>query len=128
MSELENMDDEMFAQMYAAGKSVRQISIKLGLHIRAAYRRCARKDIKERVKEIAGKALEDVGIDSFLVIQELTDVALGHSKDKVKALELLGKHLGLFTDRLKVEGGDNPIKHTHIVTDSIKEKLDEIYK
>ena len=25
--------------------------------------------------------------------------------DKLKALELLGKHLGMFTDRVKVDGG-----------------------
>ena len=30
--------------------------------------------------------------------------------DKTKALELLGKHLGMFEDRLRIEGGESPIK------------------
>lgn len=37
--------------------------------------------------------------------------------DKVKCLELLGKHLGLFTDKLKVEGGVPVILYDDIPPD-----------
>lgn len=37
--------------------------------------------------------------------------------DKVKCLELLGKHLGLFTDKLKVEGGVPVILYDDIPRD-----------
>ena len=29
--------------------------------------------------------------------------------DKIKALDLLGKHLGLYEDKLTLEGGDKPV-------------------
>ncbi|SRR6266542_2010504 len=37
------------------------------------------------------------------VLQELTRIALSNSKHKIRALELLGKHHRLFTDRLESE-------------------------
>ena len=40
--------------------------------------------------------------------------------DKIKALELLGKHIGMFSDRLKVEGAI-PI----VITDDLGEEDDE---
>ncbi len=40
--------------------------------------------------------------------------------DKIKALELLGKHIGMFSDRLKVEGAI-PI----VITDDLSEEDDE---
>jgi phage terminase small subunit len=49
-----------------------------------------------------------------------------HSKEK--ALELLGKHLGMFTDKVQLEGGETPIGHEHSIPDSIKEVLKNVYK
>lgn len=37
--------------------------------------------------------------------------------DKLKALELLGKHLGMFTDKLKVDGGIPVVIHDDIPED-----------
>ena len=35
--------------------------------------------------------------------------------DKLKAQELLGKYLSMWSDTVKVEGGDKPVQHQHAV-------------
>ena len=46
--------------------------------------------------------------------------------DKIKALELLGKHLGMFTDKMNISGDpDAPVRHEFIMTPSLKELMDK---
>jgi phage terminase small subunit len=46
--------------------------------------------------------------------------------DKLKALELLGRHLAMWKDSIDLNKKD-PMKIEHGISDSIKEKLEEIY-
>lgn len=41
--------------------------------------------------------------------------------DKLKAQELLGKYLSMWSDTVKVEGGDKPLQHEHRVAPSMLE-------
>jgi len=44
--------------------------------------------------------------------------------DKVKALELLGKHLGLFTDKVEITGKDGgPMEHTTVTPGELSEAV-----
>lgn len=47
--------------------------------------------------------------------------------DRMRASELLGKSHAMFINTVKHEGGENPIQINN-VTDSIREKIDEIYE
>lgn len=63
-------------------------------------------------KEIEEQFVELVDTDALPVDKRAAIAAIKEGKygievascDKIKALELLGKHLGMFTDRVKVEG------------------------
>jgi hypothetical protein len=66
------------------------------------------------------------------VIKRLVKEALGQGDDtksssRVKALELLGKHLGLLKDKLELTGKDGgPIKTEELLSD--EERLERINK
>lgn len=73
-------------------------------HVRARYEFLLEQIRKERARRSVMSAAD--------VLEELTTIAasdIGNgdikTSDKLKALELLGKHLALFTDRHEVEGG-----------------------
>ena len=64
--------------------------------------------ISEYLSELMKLQSERTGITADNVLKELEKVAFAETdisgKEKIKALELLGKHLGLFSDQLKPSG------------------------
>lgn len=64
--------------------------------------------ISEYLSSLMQKRSERTGITADKVLSELEKVAFAETdisgKEKIKALELLGKHLGLFSDQLKPSG------------------------
>lgn len=61
-------------------------------------------------KEVVVKATKDIPEDKRAAIAAIKENKYGisvESYDKVKALELIGKHIGMFTDKLEVKGNIN---------------------
>ena len=63
------------------------------------------------------KGSEELSEDDAASVQEVSETTNQHGGslkikqyDKVRALELLGKHLGMFTDRLEITESDRPLK------------------
>lgn len=77
--------------------------------------------IKEKRKELA----ESEGEGKSVVID--TQLEFGHW-DKTKALELLGKHLGIFTDKLKISGELTQNINFKDVSEMSDSELDELIK
>jgi phage terminase small subunit len=67
----------------------------------------------ERTKITAEKVLLELAVIAFADLQQLADMG-GRISDKLKALELIGKHLGMFTEKVenKVTGPDGgPVQY-----------------
>ena len=70
--------------------------------------------VKKKLSELEGKKLEKLDIKSDDILKELQIIAFANKKefkkwpmkmtDKLKALELLGKHLTLFSDKVTIDG------------------------
>jgi phage terminase small subunit len=61
-------------------------------------------------KEVVVKATKDIPENKRAAIAAIKENKYGisvESYDKVKALELIGKHIGMFTDKLEVKGNIN---------------------
>lgn len=103
MAKLKDIEHEEFATRYVSGETVREIAANMKLHIRAAYRRWERPDIKKRVAELSGIKLKELGISGAFVIEELVEIAQTETQSqyRLKALELLGKHFGLFVEKVQ---------------------------
>lgn len=65
-------------------------------------------------KEVVVKGTKDVPENKRAAISAIKETKYGiavESYDKVKALELIGKHIGMFTDKLEVKGSiNNPLE------------------
>lgn len=65
-------------------------------------------NIQNYISELQKFQSERTGITADNVLKELEKVAFAETdisgKEKIKALELLGKHLGLFSDQIKPPG------------------------
>lgn len=115
------MDNETLATMYAAGKGMKVIAAHLGIPLRTGYSRLQSKKVKARVAEILQSSAEDIGVSVTLVIEGISEIAFGEfedTKDRLKALELLGKHVGAFTERFEDvtdRGHDEWVKMMHVV-------------
>lgn len=70
-------------------------------------------DIPEHVRPAIKKVTQTSGKYGDNITVEL--------HDKVGALEKLGKYLSMWSDTLKVEGGDNPVQHEHRVAPALLE-------
>lgn len=103
MPQLENSTFEKVAQGYAVDKTGVQIAAELETTSIRVYRIKDRKEVKARISELTGIALDKMNITPEIVIMGIADIAYGAEKttDRLKALELLGRHLELFTERVK---------------------------
>ena len=71
-------------------------------------------DVAAYIRERIQARTERTEITQDMVVRELRDIALAEASDesgsalryanKLKALELLGRHLGMFTERVEVSG------------------------
>lgn len=80
------------------------------------------------LKELRKKQSERTGINADTVLKELKKIALAEAdisgKEKIKALELLGKHLGMFSER-KEESNENSEIIFNIIPASQREESQE---
>jgi hypothetical protein len=127
---LPNKKLEEVALLKAQDKNGTEIAKILEKDVRAIYRALKRKDVRERVAEIVGEVLEDLGAETEDIVEAVCEIAFdpkAHKATRLQALGMLGKHT-VFADKIKLEGGDSPIRTESTITVAMREKLDEIYK
>jgi hypothetical protein len=103
MPVLPNARHEAFAQAVAKGKSATEAYTSAGYKgdRGAASRLSANINVQRRVTELQAMTAEKVAIDQAWVMSKLVDVANQNDNlnAKNKALELIGKELGMFVER-----------------------------
>lgn len=128
MAVLKNPRHERFAQQIAKGNSASAAYVDAGYkdNRQAASRLFANVDVKRRVEELTGRAAERAEISKQWVLDRLrenVERAMQHEAPKDesgaiagefkyegsvanRALELLGKELGMFIDRKEIRTGE----------------------
>lgn len=100
-----------FCEEYLVDLNATQAAIRAGYKVKTArsqgQRLLTNVDIQRYLSELMKKRSERTGIDADTVLEELRRVALTDAKitgsEKLKALELLGKHIGIFDNRMEQE-------------------------
>jgi phage terminase small subunit len=115
MSKLTNKQ-EAFCQEYIIDLNATQAAIRAGYSEKTAKEQgcqnLTKLNVQERVQELLDQRTERTQIDADYVLsslKQIADEALGMERysDANRSLELLGKHLKLFTDRMEVKGNMN---------------------
>ena len=110
-----------FCEEYLIDLNATQAAIRAGYKAKTArsqgQRMLTKVDIQRRITDLMKERSDRTALTSDSVLQELSRIAMAEDveitgKEKLKALELLGKHLGLFST-----GSDNT---------AALEKLDEV--
>lgn len=104
-----------FCEEYLIDLNATQAAIRTGYSEKTANEQGARLlanvSVQEKIAELKAERAKRTEITQDTVIQELAAVACAEVKgvravDKLKALELLGKHLGMFVERYEVNAAE----------------------
>ena len=96
-----------FCEEYLVDLNETQAAVRAGYSEKTAYsigsENLKKPEIKKYLQELRLKQSERTGLTADDVINELREIAFTDGveisgKEKIKALELLGKHLGIFTE------------------------------
>ena len=83
---------------------------------KVAYKESHRLLNREDVKEYLRQRMSEMVMSSNEVLLRLSDIAQhGTNFEKLKALELIGKTLGLFTDRMDITTGGDKISFKEFI-------------
>ena len=111
-----------FCEEYLIDLNATQAAIRAGYSANSAgaigNENLQKPEIAERIQVLQAQLSESTKITTDFVLQSIQEVAQRCMSDEKfepaganKALELLGKHLGLFTDKLQVTGdGGGPVR------------------
>lgn len=106
---------ERFCREYIIDLNATQAAIRAGYSKKTANRiaseNLSKLDIQKKIQELQQERAERTEITQDKVLKELAGIGFApitkgkiRAADKTKALELLGRHLGIFTDKLQIEG------------------------
>lgn len=104
-----------FCEEYLIDLNATQAAIRTGYSEKTANEQGARLlanvSVQEKIAELKAERAKRTEMTQDSVIQELAAVARAEVKgvravDKLKALELLGKHLGMFVERYEVNAAE----------------------
>lgn len=124
MPELDNDRRERFCQEYVVDYNATQAAIRAGYSPHSARSQASRllsnDNLRARVRELQAEQTARLCVTADWVVQRLVDVQARamqaepapdgsgqyqfDSRGACRALELLGKHLGMYQDRLQVDG------------------------
>ena len=120
---------EAFAIEYLKDKNATQAAIRAGYSAKTARsiacEMLARSDIQEfvRAKQEEMRANAVVTVDGIVdQLREIASNVLAKDSDRIRALELIGKYLGMFTERVEMKG---QIDTAVTKLDGILKQLDE---
>lgn len=100
----------LFLEEYLKDRNGTAAAIRAGYAEKSAHN-CAQKNLKnpaimKRIRAITERATQAVAVDAAFVVGELRKVAEQEDvaqSTKVRALELLAKHLGMLEDRISLK-------------------------
>jgi phage terminase small subunit len=102
---------EAFAIEYLKDKNATQAAIRAGYSAKTARsiacEMLARSDIQQFVRQRQEEALKNATVTVDGIVEQLRAIAantLAKDSDKIRALELIGKYLGMFTERVEMKG------------------------
>ena len=120
-----------FCEEYLVDLNETQAAVRAGYSEKTAYsigsENLKKPEIKKYLQELRLKQSERTGLTADDVINELREIAFTDGveisgKEKIKALELLGKHLGIFTEHGSLdELPDNGLM------DALDQKASEVF-
>jgi phage terminase small subunit len=98
---------ELFCQEYLVDCNAAAAARRAGYSSHTAHEQGSQlldhHDISDRIEELMNARAKRIGVNQDFVLNELVLIAKsGEGTSKVRALELLGKHLHLFTDKIDV--------------------------
>lgn len=102
---------ERFALEYTKDFNATEAAVRAGYSKKSAHsigwENLRKPEIQERVAAIARRQADEVNLSVESVLTRLVHLSENASPDsaQIRALELLGKHLAMFTDRVSVDGG-----------------------
>lgn len=100
-----------FCEEYLIDLNATQAAIRAGYSVKTAYsigeENLKKPEIQKMISELQNKQSERTQITADTVLKELEKIAFADTeitgKEKIKALELLGKHLGMFNDKIETD-------------------------
>lgn len=108
---------ELFIQHYMINLNATEAAIKSGYSEKVAkeigYENLTKPHIKSEIDKRLAERAKNNGITAEFVLNGIKAIAVKGEKesDKLKAYELLGKHLKLFTDKIESDNrNDNTIR------------------
>lgn len=120
---------EAFAIEYLKDKNATQAAIRAGYSAKTARsiacEMLARPDIQEFVRAKQDEARKNATVTVDGIVDQLREIAsnvLAKDSDRIRALELIGKYLGMFTERVEMKG---QIDTAVTKLDGILKQLDE---
>jgi phage terminase small subunit len=120
---------EAFAIEYLKDKNATQAAIRAGYSAKTAasigYELLEKPDIKEFIGQKQKEAVENAEVSMDWIVKQYKEIAqnvLAKDADKLHALDSLGKHLGMFTERVEMKG---QIDTAVTKLDGILKQLDE---
>lgn len=125
---LANQQHENLAQAYVETANKKKAGEKAGYTDKSnAFRAILRPDVQERIKFLQEERAEELGLDSYYVLSKLKDnleaSMSGAEPNRAaanKAIEMLGKHLGMFVGKIEHSGT--------IEIQSLSDLMDELSK
>ena len=119
---------KMFCHEYMVDRNATQAAIRAGYSPKTAksqgQRLLTKVDIKKYIEEHTEEQYERAGISADDVLNELVSIAMVDGveitgKQKIKALELLGRHLGLF-DTVKDRAAEQTLERLDSILKNIE--------
>lgn len=102
---------EAFAIEYLKDKNATQAAIRAGYSAKTARsiacEMLARPDVQQFVRERQEEAAAKASITAESIAENLKEIAanpLAKDADRIRAYELLGKYVGMFTERVEMKG------------------------
>ena len=107
MSEKLNNRQEAFVSFYLENPNATEAAKRAGYSDRTAYSQGQRLLKNVEIQARVQKRVEAVGLTADEVLKELSNIAKGnwstYKGDKIKSLELLGKHHKLWTEKSEID-------------------------
>src|SRR3954470_18249966 len=104
-----NKRQRLFVEAYLAEPNATQAALKAGYSQKTAYSHGQRLLKNVEISEAVEKRVEDAVITANEILNDVKNIAKTSERDgdRLKAYELLGKHLKLWTDKTELTGKDD---------------------
>jgi phage terminase small subunit len=116
---------EMFVKEYLIDLNATQAAVRAGYSKKSAmeigYQLLRKTSVQEAIQKAVNERAKNVEVTTEWILQGIKDIADNldeQTKDRLKAYELLGKYLKMFTDKHEMSGANNgPIQFMFVDPD-----------